>query len=76
MANRSNRRRQNPRMSEAIKAEEAMGSWRANSPSWPGIDKSMRQLEADGMDSRPPKGATLWISTVRRSHHEHSNDRP
>ena len=37
MANRSNRRRQNPRMSRCEKHEKAIGSWRANSPSWPGI---------------------------------------
>jgi len=26
--------------------DKANGSWRANSPSWPGINKSMQQLEA------------------------------
>jgi len=29
-------------MSRAIKADKAIGSWRANSPSWPDIDSSMR----------------------------------
>ena len=38
MANRSNRRRQNPQMSRCAKHVEAIGSWRANSPSWPCIE--------------------------------------
>jgi len=33
-------------MSEAIKAEEAMGSWRANSPLWPDVEYSTLQQEA------------------------------
>jgi hypothetical protein len=47
MANRSNRRRQNPKLAMCEKHEIALGSWRANSPSWPRIVKSMQQLEAE-----------------------------
>jgi hypothetical protein len=46
MANRSNRRRQNPRMSKCEKHEKAIGSRRANSPSWPCIE-TMPYLEAE-----------------------------
>ena len=34
MANRSNRRWQNPTTAKAFEAEKAIGSWRANSPLW------------------------------------------
>ena len=46
MANRSNRRRQNPLMSKCEKHEKAIGSRRANSPSWPCIE-TMLYLEAE-----------------------------
>lgn len=46
MANRSNRRRQNPQMSRCVKHVEAIGSRRANSPSWPCIE-SMPKSEAE-----------------------------
>src|SRR5271167_3519459 len=46
MANRSNRRRQNPRMTRCEKLEQAIGSWRANSPSWPEIGNPIQHLEA------------------------------
>jgi hypothetical protein len=41
MANRSNRRRQNPIISECEKHDKSIGSWRANSPSWPNIGRPM-----------------------------------
>ena len=47
MANRSNRRRQNPGMSRCEKHEKAIGTRRANSPLWPCIDISMRQMRPD-----------------------------
>ncbi len=37
MANRSNRRRNSPRMSKGAKPDKAIGSRRANSPLWPDI---------------------------------------
>src|SRR5215831_13020698 len=40
MANRSNRRQQNPRTAVGEKPELPMGSWRANSPSWPDLERS------------------------------------
>src|ERR1039458_8394869 len=46
MANRSNRRRKNPSEYRCEEHENAIGNWRANSPLWPGIVKSMQQLEA------------------------------
>src|SRR5258708_37082097 len=39
MANRSNRRQQNPRMSKALEAGKPIGSWRANSPLWSCLPK-------------------------------------
>lgn len=46
MANRSNRRRQNPQVSRCAKHVEAIGSRRANSPSWPSIE-SVPKSEAE-----------------------------
>lgn len=46
MANRSNRRWQNPQVSRCVKHVEAIGSRRANSPSWPCIE-SMPKSEAE-----------------------------
>jgi len=40
MANRSNRRRQNPCESRCEKHDKPIGSWRANSPSWPRIGRA------------------------------------
>src|SRR5664279_5672882 len=45
MANRSNRRRQNPRLSRAFKPVKAIGSWRANSPLWSGTSEQVPQSE-------------------------------
>ena len=38
MANRSNRRQLNPRMTACLQHEKAIGNWRANKPLWPGIN--------------------------------------
>jgi hypothetical protein len=46
IANRSNRRRQNPRVSTCEKHERPIGSRRANSPSWPGIASRCRESSA------------------------------
>src|SRR5712664_48146 len=47
MDNRSNRRQQNPRMSKALEAGIAIGSWRANSPLWSCIQTGMLLLETE-----------------------------
>ena len=57
MANRSNRRRQNPLTSRCEKHEEANGSRRANSPSWSSIP-TMPRLET---------GYTYAVGTGRQS---------
>src|ERR1700722_2036792 len=72
MANRSNRRRQNPPMSGCEKHGKAVGSRRANSPSWSSIT-AMPRLETGYTcavgTGRQSKGSLQWggvhIQTLR-----------
>jgi hypothetical protein len=62
MANRSNRRRQNPRMSRCEKHEKAIGSRRANSQSWPVCRKSIHNSEAGYTCAvEPTRGRTVCL---------------
>src|SRR5712692_5294603 len=73
MANRSNRRRQNPTMTTCDKHDKATGSWRANSPSWPGVDKSTQHLEAGYTCAVVPyRQRTECLQTERGSIYGHS----